>query len=616
MLKQKGKRVNVNENITKDGRTILCEWYTTPIVCKNGTVTGIAALVLDITERKLLEDKLTQAAYVFSHALEGIMITDSKGTIIDVNNTFIDITGYEREEVLGKNPKILQSKRQSLEFYQQLWKSLADTGQWHGEIWNKRKNNQIFPAKLSISAVYNEAGEVKNYIAVFTDVTNVKEHQRQLEHMAHYDVLTSLPNRTLLTDRLNQAIALNKRNMQPIAVAFLDLDGFKAVNDAHGHDMGDELLITIANRIKRVLRDGDTLSRFGGDEFVAVLTNLDKGLEFEPLLERLLKAAAKPITIRNKLLKVTASIGATQYPQDDSDAEQLIRHADQAMYIAKQEGKNCYHLFDPETEGIFKDLQESRQQISNALNNQEFVLYYQPKVNMKTGEIIGVEALIRWQHPTRGVLPPIDFLPLIENHPLNIEIGEWVLEEALTQLTKWQNLGLHLPVSVNIGAQQLQHPNFIERLSELLTKHSNIDPHYLELEVLETSALGDVLCASQIMENCVNLGVSFAIDDFGTGYSSLTYLRRLPANLIKIDQTFIRDMLVDSDDWAIVTGIIALAKSFNRKVIAEGVETVALGTALIELGCEFAQGYGIAKPMPADQIPKWSANWQPDKDWQ
>lgn len=616
LLKQQGNKLNINENLTKDGRTILCEWYTTPIICKNGTVTGIAALVQDITERKLLEEKLTQAAYVFSHALEGIIITDANGNIIDVNNTFIDITGYERDEVLGKNPNIIQSKRQSLEFYQQLWKSLADTGQWHGEIWDKRKNNQVFPAKLSISAVYNDSGEVKNYIAVFTDITDVKAHQHQLEHMAHYDVLTNLPNRTLLSDRLNQAIILNKRSKQPLAVVFLDLDGFKAINDAHGHDIGDELLITIANRIKRVLRDGDTLSRFGGDEFVAVLTNLDKGSEFEAILDRLLKAASKPITIRNILLKVSASIGATLYPQDDSDAEQLIRHADQAMYIAKQEGKNCYHLFDPESEGVFKDLQESRQQISIALKNGEFVLYYQPKVNMKTGEIIGVEALIRWQHPTQGILPPIDFLPLVENHPLSIEIGEWVLEEALTQIAKWQSLGLHLPVSVNIGAQQLQHSNFIDCLSKLLAKHSNIDPNYLELEVLETSALGDVLSASQIMNSCVDLGVSFAIDDFGTGYSSLTYLRRLPANLIKIDQTFIRDMLVDSDDWAIVTGVIALAKSFNRKVIAEGVETVAHGTALIELGCEFAQGYGIAKPMPAEQVLEWSATWQPDKDWQ
>lgn len=616
LIKQQGENFHTNENVTKDGRTILCEWYNTPIVEKGDKVTGVCSLVQDITKRKQLEEKLTQASYVFSHALEGIVITDASAIIIDVNNTFVEITGYEREDVLGKNPSILKSDHHSSLFYEKLWQSLIDTGQWHGEVWNKRKNNQIFPEKLSISAVYDETGNVKNYIAVFTDLTEIKAHQRQLEHMAHYDVLTGLPNRTLLADRLMQAITQSKRSAQPLAVAFLDLDGFKSVNDEYGHDIGDELLVALAARISEALRDGDTLSRFGGDEFVVVLTNVENNIDFKPVLERLLKAASKPITVGNNLLKVSASIGATLYPQDNSDAELLIRHADQAMYIAKQQGKNCYHLFDIASEGEVKDLRESRQQISNSLKNQEFVLYYQPKVNIKTGEIIGVEALIRWQHPEQGLLPPIEFLPLVENHTLSITIGEWVINEALSQISTWHKQGLNIPISVNIGAQQLKQQDFTERLAILLAAHPTVAPSNLQLEVLETSGLGNIMNASEIMHNCVALGVSFALDDFGTGYSSLTYLRRLPANLIKIDQTFVRDMLIDPDDLAIVEGVVALAKSFNRAVIAEGVETIAHGTALLKLGCELAQGYGIAKPMPAEQVPEWSATWQPDKDWQ
>ncbi|MFT5716946.1 MAG: diguanylate cyclase (GGDEF)-like protein/PAS domain S-box-containing protein [Oleiphilaceae bacterium] len=616
LLEQEGGVYNSNENLTKDGRVIICEWYNTCILEKDGSVTGITSLVQNVTEHKQLEEKLIQAASVFSHAREGVIITDAAGIIVDVNDSFVAITGYEHDEVLGKKPSILKSDRQSPEFYAQLWKSLAEKGHWHGEIWNKRKNHEIFPQLLTISSVYDEVGKVKNYVSLFTDITETKNYQLQLEHMAHYDVLTSLPNRSLLADRLNQGIIQSKRSKQPLAVAFLDLDGFKTVNDEYGHKFGDELLIGLGHRIKGALRDGDTLSRFGGDEFVAILTNFDKAQDLEPILERLLKATSEPIAVSGTLVKVSASIGVTLFPLDDADADQLIRHADQAMYIAKQKGKNCYHLFDIESDGAIKNRLESIQHISTAIDNREFVLYYQPKVNMKTGEIIGAEALIRWQHPERGLLPPIDFLPLIESHSFNIQIGEWVIDEALSQISKWQARGLNLPVSVNIAALQLQQKNFADRLATLLAAHTDVAPSALQLEVLETSALGDVMDASEIMNNCVKLGVNFAIDDFGTGYSSLTYLRRLPADLIKIDQTFVRDMLVDPEDLAIVAGVIALATSFNRQVIAEGVETVAHGTALLQLGCELAQGYGIARPMPADQIPEWTTNWQPDAAWQ
>ncbi|MFT6029787.1 MAG: diguanylate cyclase (GGDEF)-like protein/PAS domain S-box-containing protein [Oleiphilaceae bacterium] len=615
LLEQKGGNKITNKNTTKDGRSIICEWHNTPITDIDGSVTGVASLVQDVTESKQLEEKLTLAASVFLHAREGIIITDAAGLIIDVNETFTDVTGYEHDEVLGRSARILQSGEQSPAFYDQLWKSLIDKGHWHGETWNKRKNHETYPQLLTISAVHDDKNKVKNYVALFTDITQIKEYQGQLEYIAHYDVLTKLPNRTLLADRLSLAITHSKRNSQQLAVAFLDLDGFKYVNDTYGHALGDELLIALSHRMKDALRDGDTLSRFGGDEFVVVLPSLENAQDYEPILERLLKAASKPITVNDIELKISASIGVSLYPLDDADADQLIRHADQAMYVAKQSGKNCYHLFDTISDVAIKTHSESLQQISVALENREFVLYYQPKVNMKSGAIVGVEALIRWLHPKRGLLLPIDFLPVIESHAISIDIGEWVLDETLTQMAKWQERGLNMPVSVNIGAQQLQQPDFAARLATILAAHSDVEPGGLQLEALETSAVGDIMEVSGIMQSCLKLGVSFALDDFGTGYSSLTYLRRLPASLIKIDQSFVGDMLDDSEDLAIVMGVVGLAKSFNRKVIAEGVETIAQGTALLQLGCDLAQGYAIARPMPADKILDWAANWQPDAVW-
>jgi diguanylate cyclase (GGDEF)-like protein len=449
-------------------------------------------------------------------------------------------------------------------------------------------------------------------------VYHVDNYENQLEHIAHYDILTNLPNRVLLADRLSQAMLQCRRNEQSLAVVFLDLDGFKAVNDAHGHDVGDELLVSISVRMKKALREGDTLSRIGGDEFVAVLADLATVEECEPVVKRLLLAASEPLIVRDVLLNISASIGVTLYPQDNSDTDLLMRHADQAMYVAKELGKNRYHLFDTVQDDAVKMQRESLNAIRTALDNHQFVLHYQPKVNMKTGSVVGFEALIRWQHPKRGLLNPIDFLPVIENNPMMIEMGEWVIDSALAQISQWQDMRLNLPIStsVNIAAVQLQQPNFTQRLTTILASHSDVDPRYLELEVLETSALDDVQHISTTMIACMALGVSFALDDFGTGYSSLTYLRRLPANLIKIDQTFVRDMLIDADDLAIVEGVIALAKSFKRDVIAEGVETIEHGTALLALGCDLAQGYGIARPMPANDIPAWVAHWKLDFSWQ
>ncbi|MBA6335800.1 EAL domain-containing protein [Colwellia sp. BRX8-7] len=578
----------------------------------------IVGVINDITKRKLAEEELKLAASVFTHAGEGIMITDAKGTIINVNNTFVTSTGYSAVEAIGQKPNFLQSGIHTAEFYSEILEVLQSKGAWSGEIWNSRKNGEIHAEMLNISSVKDVHGQISNYVGLFTDITPMKEHQTQLEHIAHYDVLTNLPNRVLLADRLSQSMLQCSRNMQTLAVVFLDLDGFKLVNDEHGHDVGDELLVEISIRMKAALREGDTLARIGGDEFVAVLTNLTKVEDCEPILDRLLLAASEPVTLSNVVLNVSTSIGVTLYPQDSVDADQLMRHADQAMYVAKESGKNRYHLFDTAQDDAVKTQQESLEAIRSALDNQQFVLYYQPKVNMKTGKVIGVEALIRWQHPCRGLLNPLDFLPIIENNPMSIEMGEWVIDTALTQISQWQKMGLDLPVSisVNIAAVQLQQPDFTQRLTTLLAAHPNVKPCYLELEVLETSALDDVHHVSTTMLECIALGVSFALDDFGTGYSSLTYLRRLPANLIKIDQSFVRDMLIDTDDFAIVEGVIALAKSFKREVIAEGVETIEHGKALLQLGCNLAQGYGIAKPMPAHDVPVWVNNWRPDASWQ
>lgn len=442
------------------------------------------------------------------------------------------------------------------------------------------------------------------------------EHREQLQRMAHYDELTNLPNRVLLADRLNQSMVQCQRRNQSLAVAFMDLDGFKAVNDRHGHNVGDELLVVVAQRMSEALREGDTLARIGGDEFIAVMVDLENIEDSEPVLKRLLKAAADPVTLGDAVMQVSASIGVSLYQQDDVDADLLMRHADQAMYIAKQSGKNRYHIFDAAQDNANNTIAQSIGDINSALDKCEFVLHYQPKVNMHTGEVIGVEALIRWQHPARGSVPPLEFLPAIEGHAVSLELGEWVIDTALRQMNQWQSTGVNLSISVNISAYQLQQVNFTARLAELLSAHPEVPPHCLELEVLETSALHDISQVSATMNACHELGVRFALDDFGTGYSSLTYLKRLPAHVIKIDQSFVRDMLEDADDLAIIEGVVGLAKAFRRDVIAEGVETIAHGLVLLQLGCELAQGYGIARPMPAADIPEWLDTWKTHDSWQ
>ncbi len=574
---------------------------------------------LDITDHKRDQERLERAAGVFTFAREGILITDVQGNILEVNEAFTRITGYSREEVIGENPRILKSGRQPDEFYVEMWRVLAQVGHWSGEVWNRRRDGDVYAQLLTISAVRDVAGQVRNYVSLFTDITQIKEQQQALERIAQYDRLTNLPNRGLLADRLQQAMLQSQRRHQSLAVVFLDLDGFKTINDTYGHDVGDALLVALARRMKVALREGDTLARLGGDEFVAVLVDLETVQDCEPVIDRLLQAAAEPVRITvgasDVLLRVSASMGITLYPQDGSDADQLLRHADQAMYQAKQAGKNRYQLFDVAQNAAVQTHHQSMGEIRRALAHNEFVLYYQPKVNLRTGAVLGAEALIRWQHPELGLLLPGAFLPGVENDAVGLELGEWVIRTALAQLSAWKDAGLQLPVSVNVGAYQLQHPGFVDRLSHMLDQHPEVDHHHLEIEVLESSAMRDIARVAATLQECQAMGVRFALDDFGTGYSSLTYLRRLQAETIKIDRSFVIDMLDDADDLAIVNGIIGLARAFGREVIAEGVESQAHGERLMALGCDQAQGYGVARPMPAHALPAWIAFWQDQPPW-
>jgi diguanylate cyclase (GGDEF)-like protein len=451
---------------------------------------------------------------------------------------------------------------------------------------------------------------------LFSDITTAKEHEQQLEHIAHYDALTNMPNRVLLADRLKQAMLQVLRREQRLAVVYLDLDGFKAVNDKHGHEAGDHLLMALAARMKAALREGDTLARIGGDEFVAVLVDLVDATEGMPVLNRLLAAASEPVQWNSEVLQVSASLGVTLYPQDEElDADQLQRQADQAMYQAKISGKNGYHFFDATHDRNVRDRHESLERIRSALQANEMVLHYQPKVNMRTGQVAGAEALIRWEHPERGLLAPGLFLPAIENHALAVELDEWVINTALKQMQIWQDSGLQLPVSINVGARLLQRHDFVQRIQSLLAAHTDVDPRNVELEVLETNALMDIDGVSLAMQECRDFGVTFALDDFGTGYSSLAYVKRLPVSRLKIDQSFVRDMLVDRNDMAILRAVMGLATAFQQGVIAEGVETTEQGIALMQLGCDCAQGYFISRPLPAQDIPSWVANWKVDAAW-
>ncbi len=567
-------------------------------------------------ERSANEEQLKLAAQVFVEAHDGIFITQIDGTIIDVNPAFCQITGYDRKEVLGKNPRILNSKKQSNEFYTDMWECLIAHGYWKGEVWNRKKNGELYAEILTISSLKDNNGKTLHYMGLFADITQIKNQQRSLEQMAHYDALTLLPNRTLFVDRFNQAIAHADRTKSSLAICFIDLDHFKPINDNYGHHVGDQILVEVADRIKSKLRKGDTVSRQGGDEFTLLLSDISSFTDCEDILKRIHHSLAQPFMLAGIFHAITASTGVTLYPLEHGDLDTLIRHADQAMYQVKLSGGNGYRLFNREKDQQIIKKQHKLNRIINAISHDEFTLYYQPKVNMKTGEVFGVEALARWVSPEDGVISPMNFLPILEGTKVEVQFGQWVINNAVKQLAQWQQNGLMIEVSINVSSYHLQSATFIDELKDILSKYEDLDTRYIQLEIIESSVLGDLNAINNTLNICRDtFGLQVALDDFGTGYSSLTHIKSLPANVIKIDQSFVIDMFNDANNYSIINGVLGLAKAFSRDVIAEGVESTAHGLMLLIMGCENAQGYGIARPMPANDFDNWIVLYQPNKDW-
>ncbi|NQY25995.1 MAG: EAL domain-containing protein [Piscirickettsiaceae bacterium] len=579
-------------------------------------------VVLNVSERKQAEQKQKllfrentfQRVALDKHAI--VSISDVKGDITYANDLFCKVSGYSEQELIGKNHRILKSDIHPDAFFDDMWRTIANGHVWHGEIQNKAKNGSVYWVHSTIVPMLNEEGKPERYISMRTDITKNKQLEEKLKQLAHFDTLTGLPNRALFVDRFTQAIAYSKRHKTLLAICFIDLDNFKPVNDTFGHDIGDKLLIEVASRISNTIRDEDTASRQGGDEFALLLGSLDSPFHSEKMLERLNHVLAEPYLIDDNIITISASIGVALYPLNDADLDTLLRHSDQAMYQAKFAGRNRYHIFNAEQDHRTLQRQQQLEEIHQALTNKELCLYYQPKVNMKTGKVFGVEALIRWIHPEKGLIPPLDFLPLIEGTDLEIQVGGWVINEALQQLDSWQHQGIKLEVSINVSSHHLQSDAFFDQLNEAMDNHPSVDSQDLQLEILESSALGDLEAISGIIKSCQHvLGVNVALDDFGTGYSSLTHMKNLSANIIKIDQTFVRDLLDDPNDYSIIEGVIGLARAFGREVIAEGVETDAHGLMLLIMGCYEAQGYGISRPLPAADLPAWLADYTPNQYW-
>jgi len=555
---------------------------------------------------------------IFEEAPLGVAVIDSKtGHIYDANPAYARIAGRSIEELKTldwmkiTHPDDVQKDLDNM--------VAMNAGESSGFVIQKRyiqPDGAIRWINMTVTPMQVNDESKPRHLCMTEDISERKVAEDKLMFMANYDLLTQLPNRKLFADRFQQAAAHSKRTGTQVAICFLDLDNFKPINDNYGHNVGDELLIEVAKRIKDCIREEDTISRQGGDEFTLLLNDIGSYAQCEQTLDRVHHALSQPYFINDYPCNITASSGVTLYPADNVDIDTLIRHADQAMYQSKLAGKHRYHLFNPQYDKEVIETHHQLSEIKQALSNKEFQLFYQPKVNMRTGQVFGAEALIRWVHPEKGLIPPLDFLPLIEGTDLEIQVGGWVINEALQQLDSWQQEGLNLEVSINVSSHHLQSSVFFEQLEEALIRHPNVAPHHLQLEILESSDLGDINIVSEIIQRCQsNLGVTVALDDFGTGYSSLTHLRSLSATTIKIDQTFVRDMLEDKDDLALIEGIISLAKTFELDVIAEGVETIEHGVLLMRIGCDRAQGYGIARPMPAADLSDWVERFIPDESW-
>lgn len=576
-----------------------------PIMDECGQITGFFGTAQDITARKQAEHELRIAAAVESQ--ESMMLTDVNSVILRVNQAFTDTTGYSSEEVVGQTPRLLKSGRHNAEFYRLMWETLQSTGKWRGEVWDRRKNGKVYPKLLTISAIKTPDGIVTHYIGSHIDISERKAAEEEIKHLAFYDQLTGLPNRRLLMDRLGHAIAFSGRNGTDGALLFIDLDNFRTLNDTLGHNIGDLLLQQVAKRLETCVRKSDSVARLGGDEFVVMLEGLSEvqaeaAAQTKIVGDKILAALNKPYQLALHLCRSTPSIGAVLFNDNQQSVDDLMKQADIAMYQAKEDGRNTLRFFDPKMQEVVNTRAAIEHELGKAIENEQFRLYYQIQMDSERHPL-GAEALIRWQHPERGLIFPAEFISLAEETGMIVPIGKWVLETACAQLGVWQQgeLTRNLVLSVNVSSQQFRQPDFVAQVLSAVQRHA-INPGRLKLELTESLLLDNIEDTIANMNVLKEVGIKFSMDDFGTGYSSLQYLKRLPLDQIKIDQSFVRDIATDSSDSAIVQTIIAMAKSLNMDIIAEGVETKQQRQIILDNGCTNYQGYLFGKPMPIEQF--------------
>ncbi len=583
-----------------DGQIRLCEVSSRPLPIGNEDC--MLTIARDITERHLMQEKLQQAATVFESTAEGVLITDTQQHISAVNRAFTEITGYSETEALGHTPRLLASGLHDSAFYAAMWHQLTAEGHWQGEISNRRKNGELYPSWLTISAVRNRDRQITHFVAVFADISSLKHAQARLDYQAHHDPLTGLPNRTLFESRLLAALNGQQENGGQGAVLFLDLDRFKHINDSLGHPVGDLLLKGIAVRLREQLRDIDTVARLGGDEFIILLPGLQQPSDAEHIAQKLLNCFGAPFQAGEHEFFISASIGTSLYPQDGCDVATLVKNADAAMYRSKAKGRNRVESYTRDLTAQASERVALEHELRRAIERNELSLSFQPKISLIDNQLVGAEALIRWTHPTFGDVPPEHFIPLAEENGMILQIGDWVLERACRQLCEWNDAYDSLgPLSVNLAGAQLRQPNLLGRIEQLL-RENQLEPGLLQLEITENFIMSQAEEALTVLHQLKKLGVQLAIDDFGTGYSSLSYLKRLPLDILKIDQSFVRGLPDDPHDAAIVRAIIALGRSMQFTVIAEGVETLAQQQFLTEEGCEQIQGYIVSLPLCADEF--------------
>jgi diguanylate cyclase (GGDEF)-like protein/PAS domain S-box-containing protein len=584
----------------RDGSTVWCLVSGTALDLRRPQE-GAVWVIADVTERREAEEKLRLSATVLEHIADGVMVVDVHGRIVATNPAFTQITGYTEMEALGQHSSLTRSTRHDEAFYEGLWRDLADTGFWRGEIWNTRKNGDLYLEWLTVSAVRDDAGAVTHFVGVFSDITKAKESQDKLDHLAHHDALTALPNRLLFHDRLQHALVRAAREEEQLAVLFIDLDRFKNVNDTLGHHVGDELLKQVAKALAARLRDGDTLARLGGDEFIVLLENVDGEYGARLVADKLVAMFEQPFMVSDYELFVTCSVGVSLFPRDGVDLNMLVRNADVAMYQAKARGRNGYQFYAASMNGEGVERLRLESLLRRAIDRNEISLAYQPQVEIDSGRMIGVEALVRWHSPELGQVSPVRFIPLAEDIGFISQLGKWVLAEACRQMVRWGEAGLEVPkMAVNLSVRQFERGGIAGMVGDVLAE-TGLAPQRLQLEVTESVIMntGDALV---YINDLRRIGVGLAIDDFGTGYSSLAYLKQLPVQTLKIDRSFIKDISTDANDEAIAIAIIQLGKSLNLSVIAEGVENEEQAAFLLRHGCTRAQGYLYSRPVTAAQL--------------